>query len=502
MKKQISGGVLLSFFSQIITIIVGLAYTPIMIRILGQDEYGLYQLVMSVVNYLNLMNFGFNGAYIRYFVIAKKTEDDNEVANINGMFMKAFLIIATLCLVAGAVLYANIGVLGNQISEENYVIARQLLVIMIINLAISFPNSLYVAYMSANERFIYQKAIGIIINIAIPILNIPLLLLGCGSVGVVSATLFLTIIRLILNMWYCYEKLNLKINLKFFNKNIFKELMGYTFFVFLSDLVDQLNSNVDKLLLGRMTGTIAVALYSVGYNLKNYYVTVSWIVPEMYVPKANRIAIRENNNEELTEIFTKVGKINNYLMLLVLSGFFLVGRNFVLLWVGKDYAMSYYAALILMICGYVPAIQTLGVNIQNAKNMHRMRSVVYFIVACINVVASVFLIKKWGVIGTCIGTLFATILGHGLFMNYFYHKKIGLNIKLFWKEIIKWLIPVAVLTVIFKTCLCFFEVDSWLKLFCSVVIYSSCYLVMLFYIGFDKALRIKILDKIKSLLVK
>ena len=95
MKKQISRGIALSFFSQIITIIVGLVYTPIMIRILGQSEYGLYQLVLSVVNYLNLMNLGFNGAYIRYYVLAKNKNDDNEVANVNGMFMKVFLVITS-----------------------------------------------------------------------------------------------------------------------------------------------------------------------------------------------------------------------------------------------------------------------------------------------------------------------------------------------------------------------------------------------------------------------
>ena len=66
----------------------------------------------------------------------------------------------------------------------------------------------------------------------------------------------------------------MKINLHFFDKHIFRELLGYTFFIFLSDIVDQLNSNVDKFLLGRLTGTIAVAIYSVGYNLKNYYTTV------------------------------------------------------------------------------------------------------------------------------------------------------------------------------------------------------------------------------------
>ena len=156
-KKQIRGGAILSLLSQVISIVVGLVYTPIMIRALGQNEYGLYQFVLSIVNYLNLMNFGFNGAYIRYYSIANKDGDENEVANVNGMFMKVFIFIAVLCCIAGVLLYFNIGILGNQITSEDYVIAKKMLVIMVINLALSFPNSLFVAFMSAREEFIFQK---------------------------------------------------------------------------------------------------------------------------------------------------------------------------------------------------------------------------------------------------------------------------------------------------------------------------------------------------------
>ena len=497
MKKQISSGIIISFFSQTISIIVGLAYTPIMIRILGQKEYGLYQLVLSVVNYLNLMNLGFNGAYIRYFVLAKAKKDDNEVANINGLFMKVFLIITALCLCVGGILYFNIGFLGSQLSTNDYIIAKKLLIIMVVNLALSFPNSLYVAYMSANERFVYQKVVGIVLNIAIPILNIPLLYLGCGSVGIVSATLLLTIIRLILNIWYCNTKLQIKINLRFFDKNIFKELLGYTFFIFLSDIVDQLNSNVDKFLLGRLTGTIAVAIYSVGYNLKNYYTTVSWIVPEMFIPEANRLAIDDSKEKELTNVFTKVGKFNNYLMLLVLSGFFLIGRQFISLWVGDEYKISYYATLILMLAGYIPAVQTLGVNIQNAKNMHRTRSVVYFAVACMNVVTSIYFIKLWGVVGTCLGTLLATLLGHGVFMNWYYQRKIGLNILYFWKEMFKWILPVCILTGIGMVIIQYFMIDSWVKLIFFAFGYGCIYVMVLYFIGLDTAQRKNIREKAK-----
>lgn len=484
MKRQISSGIILSFFSQVIGMVVGLAYTPIMIHILGQNEYGLYQLVLSVVSYLNLMNFGFNGAYIRYYTLAKREKNDDEVANVNGMFMKVFLILAILCLIAGVILFLNIGILGEKLSSKDYEIAKKLLIIMVTNLALSFPNSVFVAYMSANESFIYQKTLAIIINIAVPILNIPLLLLGMGSVGVVSVTLLLTIIRLILNIWYCFIKLDMKINIRYYNKKIFKGLLGYTFFIFLSDIVDQLNSNIDKMLLGRMMGTIATAVYSVGFNLKEYYTTVSWIIPEMFVPEANRLSIEKKRNKELNNLFIKCGKLNNYIILLVLSLFFVVGQQFIILWVGEEYTTSYYASLILMLSGYIPAVQTLGVNIQNAKNMHRVRSIVYFFVACINVIVSIFLIKKLGVLGTCLGTLVAVLLGHGMFMNWYYYR-IGLDIVAFWKEMLNWIIPVGISTICYNVILKKISIDTWFKLFIFCGVYVVVYLIMVYTISLN-----------------
>lgn len=485
-KNEKSGGMILSFLSQVISIVVGLAYSPIMIRILGTNEYGLYQLVLSVVNYLNLMNLGFNGAYIRYYSIAKQKKDEKEVARINGMFFNVFMIIAVLCLIAGVILYGNIYILGDKISEADYIIARKLLVILVINLALSFPNSLFVAYMSANERFVFQKVLNIVFNLLVPVLNLPLLLWGYGSVGLVSATLVLTVVRLVINVYYCVKALEMKLNIFAFDIDVFKSLLKYTFFIFLSDLVDQLNSNVDKFLLGKILGTVAVAIYSVGFNLKNYFVMISWIAPEVYIPEVNRVAIEEKNDTRLTQLFTRVGRINNYLVLLVLTGFILFGKVFIRLWVGPEYDTAYYGAVMLMVAGYIPAVQTLGTNVQNAKNMHQVRSIVYFVVAVLNVISSIFLIKLWGVLGTCLGTLLATLIGHGIFMNAYYHKKIGLNIISFWKEMSKWYFPVGFLFIITIIILRYAEVTNWFTFLVGIVIYSCAYAILLYLFGLKK----------------
>lgn len=95
----------------------------------------------------------------------------------------------------------------------------------------------------------------------------------------------------------------------------------------------------------------------------------------------------------------------------------------------------------------VPLIQNLGIEIQRAKNMHKVRSVVYLIIAIANIFVSIPCIKFWGATGAAVGTAISLLLGNGLFMNWYYHKKIGLNIIFFWREILKFM-PALMISVI------------------------------------------------------
>ena len=94
MKDQLKAGVVLSYLSTGITILIQLIYMPVMIRLLGQSEYGLYSLVSSVVSYLNLFSLGFTGAYLRFFSLCY--HDRDKLATLNGMFFTLFCILAAL----------------------------------------------------------------------------------------------------------------------------------------------------------------------------------------------------------------------------------------------------------------------------------------------------------------------------------------------------------------------------------------------------------------------
>ena len=485
--SQRKAGILLSYAGQGIHILSGLIYTPIMLRLLGQSEYGLYQLVQSVVSYLGLLSLGFNASYMRFYAREKARDNEDGVAKLNGMFMLIFLTISMICILCGSVMIGNIRhIFGKGFTESEYGTARILMGLMIFSMAVSFPNSVFTCIVTSQERFIFQKLLILLQSLLNPFLSLPLLLLGYGSTGMVAVSTFLTVCVFIVNGYYCIKKLHAKFSFNGLQFSLLKEMWVFTFFIFLNQIIDQINWSVDKFILGRFAGTIGVAVYSVGSQLNNLYVQLSSSVSNVFVPLVNKIVAETDDRKELTDVFTKVGRIQFMIMMLILTGFIFFGKLFIRYWAGEGYNESYYITLLLLIPVSIPLIQNIGIEIQRAKNKHKARSVVYFFIAVSNILMSIPLIKLYGPIGAGIGTCVSLFLGNGLFMNWYYYRKIDIDIPHFWKSILS-IAPALLFPVIYGIiCVRFFPINSMLKLFLQIGIYGLIYAVSMFFFGMNK----------------
>ncbi|MDE6678082.1 MAG: oligosaccharide flippase family protein [Ruminococcus sp.] len=504
--NQKKAGVILSYISEVIKILSSLIYTPIMLRLLGQSEYGTYQIVYSVVSYLSLLSLGFTASYVRYFSRYKVQEKDDDIAKLNGMFMTIFLIISAICLLCGSVMVINIkSIFSDGLTENEYSIARTLMIMMVINLAITFPNSVFDCFTAAHERFFFQRLLTVLQNLLNPFLTLPLLIMGYGSVGMVAVTTLLTVSKLISNIWFSFKKLHVHFQFKGFDVSLLKEIWAFTFFIFLNQIIDQINWSVDKFLLGRMIGTTATAVYGLGGQINTMYVQLSSSVSSVFVPKVNRIVADTNDNTMLSKLFSRIGRIQFIILSLVLSGFIFFGEPFMHFWGGAGYEASYGIALWLIIPVTVPLIQNLGIEIQRAKNMHKVRSVVYFFIAIGNIFLSIPLIKLYGAIGAAMGTAISLTAGNILFMNWYYNYKIGLDIPAFWKNILKF-IPALIFPVICGTLIMILvEINSVMKLFVFAFIYFICFSLSMWFIGMnddEKQMIMKPIQKLLQMLIR
>lgn len=479
-------GVIISYLSQGIHILSSLLYTPVMLRLMGQSEYGLYQLVYSVVSYLGLLSFGFSSSYMRFWSRCKVKNDEEEIARLNGMFMTIFFCIAGICVLCGLVMVGNIEfIFSDGLTTEEYPTARILLILMVINLALTFPNSVFDAITSAHEKFVFQKTLLTLQYLFNPFLTLPLLIMGYGSIAMVVVTTFLTLAKLAVNGWFCIVKLKTRFWFRGFRWGLLKEMWIFTFYIFINMIVDQINWSMDKFLLGRFSGTTAVAVYGVGGQINAMYKQLSTSVSAVFIPRVNCIVAGSDDNKQLTALLTKVGRIQFVILALVLSAFVFLGEPFIAMWAGKGYEHSYTIALLLMVPVTIPLIQNVGIEIQRAKNKHKARSIVYLLIAIANLFISIPCIKIWGARGAAIGTAVTLFAGNGLFMNWYYDRHIGLDMKYYWKQIIKFIpfliLPCIMGIFIMKFCL----ISSFLS-FCIVSLaYAAVYCISIWFWGLN-----------------
>ena len=109
--NQLKTGAILSLLSFGAANVLGLLYTPFMLRMMGQEEYGLYSLVASVVSYLTMLDFGFGNAIVRYTSQYRATGRISELPYMFGMFSMLYAIVGVLALALGLAIYFNVDLL-------------------------------------------------------------------------------------------------------------------------------------------------------------------------------------------------------------------------------------------------------------------------------------------------------------------------------------------------------------------------------------------------------
>lgn len=502
MKSQKKSGVILTYLTQIIKIITGLVYTPIMLRLVGQSEYGLYQIADSTISYLSLLNIGVLGAYARYYTIAEK-KSKKDVAEINGIFLLVLLISSIVCIIAGIILVGNVELIfGSGFTPDEYALSKILMMILIVNMAISFPAGVFEHNITVNEHFFAVKLLAFLKTLLNPFIALPLLLAGFGSVGLVSTTTFLTVFISAVEAIYCFRKLNMRFAFSSKTLPVLKDIGGFTFFVFLNQIIDLINWNIDKIFIGRFVGSAAVAVYSVGGQLRQMFSSFPNAIRAVFQPQMYKMVAAGEDENHISKFFYKVGRIQGFILLPILIGFICVGRQFIHLWTGAEYDEAYFVALCVMIPIAIPHMQDIGIDLQRAMKKHQTRSVVYAFIAIVNVILTIPLVKTWGIIGAAFATGLSLLLGQGLFMNFYYAKALKVDIGYFWRNMLKIIIPHLVIGMGFYILCSFISINSWAKLTLASMLYFIVYVGVVYFLQLNKTERNTIERTVRRILKK
>ena len=206
-----------------------------------------------------------------------------------------------------------------------------MLLILTFNLVVTFPFTVYSSIITASEKFVFKKVLAIARTLINPIIMLPFLLLGYKSITLVIVTTILNLSVLVSNYLYCKIKLKIKIRYYGMDKKLLKTIFAYSFFIFLNIIIDKINWSVDQFILGSVAGTIAVSVYSIASNFNTMYLSFSTAISGVLLPKISKMVESKASNEELTNEFIKVSRIQYLVLFFIIIVFIFFGKDFIVL---------------------------------------------------------------------------------------------------------------------------------------------------------------------------
>ena len=479
MKNQRRIGVLISYFNFAVSILGNLLLTPALIRLLGDQQYSLYQVMRSFGGALLMFNLGVSSIVARSIARSAALDDPAEKQQALGIGLLLSAGLAAVVFVVSLVIRAGIPVFyRTSYDAAQLETAQRMFTLFAAASVCHILTDAFSGCLLGHEHFA-SNALIVTLKYA---LRFGLIFLyastGAGVVAIARVDLIVGAAAFLCLAGYALFVLHERPKFSGIRSAELRRLFAFSVAVLMQEAVNQLNTQMDPILLARFAATASVVtMYSSALTIYQLYHHLVSMLGGYYLARASALVAKNASGAQLTDMVIHPGRFQAAIAVGIIAAFALFGRSFISLWIGETYMDAYFIVLLLMLPSLLPLVQTSAVSILDAQFKRMYRSAILLLCAFVNVVVSVLLIRRIGHWGAAAGTAVSVLLGHGLLMNRFYAKHLQLEIPRMFIQIFRAvLLPAAVSSLL---CLPLLLLPcTWLCFLLQCAVFTSLYALL------------------------
>ncbi len=497
-SNQIKFGAVLSYIGLFVNILIGLVYTPWMIKTIGSSDYGLYTLAMSIIGLL-AFDFGLGNATNRFVSKYLAEGRQDKVDNLLGLVYKLYLIIDCVILLALLVIYLRIPQIYIGLTELELEKFYKVFLIAALFCVVSFPFVTLNGILSSYEKFVPLKLCDIFHKVLIVVLMLFCLLNGGGVLALVTVNAIAGIVTIVLKLLVVKKRTPLKVNYHYWDKAELKSIFTFTIWVTVVALAQRLIFNVSPSLLGIMSDSSSIAILGVAITLESYVYLFANALNGMFLPRVSRM-MNHNDNEGILDLMIRVGRIQIYVIGFIVIWLISFGNHFIDVWVGKDYSLVYPCCVLIILPSFLHLPQEIGLTYITASNKVRKQAIVYIIMGVLNIILSMPFTMLWGVRGMCLSIFIAYIV-RTVGLDIIFKRDLHLDIKRFFIESYIKLLPSLLIVLIGALVInSSISITGWWGLVIKSVCYSLIFILLCTMWGFNEYERTLFIQPISKIL--
>jgi O-antigen/teichoic acid export membrane protein len=430
---NIKTGALISYIGILLNIIAGLIYTPWMIKQIGASDYGLYALTTTIIGYF-LLDFGLGNSISRFISKYRAEDRPEDISNFLGIVYKLYLFISIIIVIFLVVIYLLIGKIFLELTALEIDRLKVVYIIAGFFSVVSFPFNTLNGILISYEKFVPLKLSEIMQKIITIVIMVIALLCGKGLYTLVIVNGIVGVIVICYKFFVIKKYININVNWKYKNKALIIGILSFSLWITVVGIADQLIINFPTIALGAFSGTSAITIYALGRMIHGYVWTFGYAINGLFMPKVSKICLREDRKDQLEQLMIKVGRIQLLVIGCIISGFIVLGKEFVYLWMGNGFEDLYWISILLILPHIVILTEEIANSAMFFDNVVKYKAVVYIMSSIVSVTISCIFARKLGAIGASIGVFIGYIIFNIFVLNVVYYKKMDIDIINFFKK--------------------------------------------------------------------
>lgn len=411
MLKNVFSSTASNLFKFAVGVIITFVMTPVYVRELGNYDYGISEMILSLVGYFGLIDMGLRPTISRFtaFFRGGKEPEKSEA-----LFTTSFVLMSLVGVVIGAILIGWSFVAPEKLAPEGGSPARYALVLQLFALQVLLACPRYsmestfegqLQYSLKNNVIIFHTiASAVALYYMLPHYD-PLLLLCWANIAQAVS-------KLIIFLWVLATPAygSNRLSPARFSWNLAKEMYRFGFKAFVQGIASRIETKADVLVIGSVIGPQAVVFYSIPQALSSRIRELVQVLSHVMMPAFAELH-SAGKKDRIVDVFMISSRLIVGVLGLLGGGIVLLGGEFIRLWMGPEYAERGQVVLWCLVA-YVSLSYLIPLESRylTAINRHGILAKITIVRAILNITSSLVLVNFMGVVGVALGSVIATAL--------------------------------------------------------------------------------------------
>jgi O-antigen/teichoic acid export membrane protein len=402
-KSQILKNVGSSWFALGVNVLVGVFLSPYIIHHLGDDAFGLWVIIFSVTGFYGLFDLGIRSSIVRYIAKYSATNEQDELNGLVNTAMFSYSGIGAVAMVVTLFAAYHVNSIF-RISPEFVVTARWLLLMVGASVSLGFPLGVFGGILEGLQRFYLLNFTSISATLLRALLIVLALRHGRGLLTVALITVGLPLLGALVNAGAVFRHLQLRFGFQYVRRSSFRRIASYSGTTFLIIVAGRLRFKTDALVIGTFVSAAAVTYFTIGSRLVDYASETVSSLAQIFVPMSSQSQAK-GDLDALRKILVLGNRACAFIIFPITAILTILGKSVIEAWVGPKYvATSYPVLLVLLFPTTLMLAQSASGRTLWGMAKHRTWAWVVLAEGSANLILSIILVRRYGILGDAVGT--------------------------------------------------------------------------------------------------